>query len=173
MPRKDPEAYKKYQADLMRQRRAQAKASKPAVDNLPMAADDPASDIPGQQAPTVLAKITQPAPASQPEVSKGNLSDTKVTSTVVKSPALSTPQSRAEKVAARTRELLDTRGWCIWRCSALNNEKIMILRDESVTDAPIGYPIYLEKELEVIGDMNDWSIRIVHKAKKLAGARLL
>jgi hypothetical protein len=89
------------------------------------------------------------------------------------SPELDNPLARAEKVAARTRELLDTRGWVIWKCSLLNDEKVLIVRDESVTDAPTGYPVYLEKELETIGDMTDWSVRMVHQAKKLAGARLL
>jgi len=82
MPYKDPEAQKKAQREQMRQRRAQAKAAKPAVDNLPMAADAPASDIPGQQAPTMLAQKAEPAPATQKpdDLLLKALGDVKVTS---------------------------------------------------------------------------------------------
>ncbi len=62
MPHKDPEAHKKYQAEQMRRRRAQAKATKQAGDNLPPATQGVVSppELPGKK-----SKLNLPAPASQ------------------------------------------------------------------------------------------------------------
>lgn len=38
----------------------------------------------------------------------------------------------AEVVAECTRELLATRGWCLWKCSTLNREVIAVVLDENV-----------------------------------------
>lgn len=72
--------------------------------------------------------------------------------------------------AAQTRELLETRGWCLWRCHALENEVIVVLRDELVDGFPAGYPTYLEQELECLLEVDDSTLKLIHEAKKLAGA---
>jgi len=72
--------------------------------------------------------------------------------------------------AAQTHELLETRGWCLWRCRALGDEVIVVLRDELVDGFPAGYPTYLEQELESLLEVDDSTLKLIHEAKKLAGA---
>lgn len=80
---------------------------------------------------------------------------------------------QAQEVAAQTRKLLETRGWCLWRCRALDDEVMVVLRDELVTSFPSGYPTYLEQELDDLLGVNDSTLRLIHEAKKLAGARIV
>jgi hypothetical protein len=77
---------------------------------------------------------------------------------------------QAQEAATRTHELLETRGWCLWRCRALGDEVIVILRDELVSGFPSGYPTYLEQELESLLEVDDCTLKLIHEAKKLAGA---
>ena len=72
--------------------------------------------------------------------------------------------------ATQTHELLETRGWCLWRCRALGDEVIVVLRDELVDGFPAGYPTYLEQELESLLEVDDSTLKLIHEAKKLAGA---
>jgi len=83
--------------------------------------------------------------------------------------------TQAREVARRTRELLFTQGWCLWKCSTLNDEIIAVVRDENVTGVPIDYPVYTEAELEELcqGDISEATLRLVHEAKKLAGAKIV
>ena len=78
----------------------------------------------------------------------------------------------AEVVAECTRELLATRGWCLWKCSVLGGEVICIVQDELVEDVPEGYQVYTEAELDELcqDDISNATIRLVHEAKKIAGA---
>jgi len=78
----------------------------------------------------------------------------------------------AEVVAECTRELLNFRGWCLWKCSTLGGDIIAVVRDENVEGVPEGYPVYTEAELEELcrGDVSEAHLRLVHEAKKLAGA---
>jgi hypothetical protein len=77
---------------------------------------------------------------------------------------------QAQEAATRTRELLETRGWCLWRCRALDDEVIVVLRDELVDGFPAGYPTYLEQELECLLEVGDSALKLIREAKKLAGA---
>ena len=81
----------------------------------------------------------------------------------------------AEVVAGRSRDLLHSQGWCLWRCSALGGEVIAIVSEENVKGVPEGYPVYTEVELEELcrEDVSEGTIRLVHEAKKLAGAVVL
>jgi hypothetical protein len=78
----------------------------------------------------------------------------------------------AEETARRTRDLLNSRGWCLWRCAALDNDVIAVVRDELVEGVPHGYPVYTEDELtEICGDgTSETTIKLIHEAKKLTGA---
>lgn len=80
----------------------------------------------------------------------------------------------AEVIAERTRELLTTRGWCLWKCSNLGGEVIAVVRDENVEGVPESYPVYTETELEELcqDGVSEASLRLVHEAKKLAGAKV-
>jgi len=80
--------------------------------------------------------------------------------------------SNAREVARRTREYLATSGWCLWQCHTLGDEVIVVARDENVRAIPDGYPVYTEDELEKLfsDGVSDSTLRLVHEAKKLAGA---
>ena len=80
--------------------------------------------------------------------------------------------AQAEETAQRTRELLITQGWCLWKCSTLGGEIIAVVLDESVDGVPEEYPAYTKLELEELcqGDASEATLRLVHEAKKIAGA---
>ena len=81
----------------------------------------------------------------------------------------------AEETARRTREFLVMQGWCLWKCSTLGGDIIVVERKENVEGVPDGYPVYTEVELEELcrEDVSEGTIRLVHEAKKLAGAVVL
>ena len=81
----------------------------------------------------------------------------------------------AEAVAERTRELLATRGWCLWKCNTLASEIIAVVLDENVEGAPEGYPTYTVVELEELlqDGVSEATLRLVHEAKKLVGAEVI
>jgi DNA polymerase-1 len=58
------------------------------------------------------------------------------------------PELVAEVVALHTRKLLDSRGWCLWKCSRFDGEEIVVVRDETVVGYPRGHRVYSEAELE-------------------------
>jgi len=78
----------------------------------------------------------------------------------------------AEDVAECTRELLATRGWCLWKCSVLGGEIIAVVKEENIGGGPEGYPVYTEAELEGLDQdgVSGATLRLVHEAKKIAGA---
>jgi len=78
----------------------------------------------------------------------------------------------AEAIAERTRELFATRGWCLWKCSALGGEVICVVQDELVEGVPEGYPVFTKAELEELcqDGVSGATLRLVHEAKKIAGA---
>lgn len=80
----------------------------------------------------------------------------------------------AEAAAAETQRQLEDPGWCLWWCSALAGDVIVVVRDELVTGYPPGYPVYTDQELieltkEGVGVE---AIRFVHEAKKSCGAKV-
>ena len=80
----------------------------------------------------------------------------------------------AEEVAAETQRLLEDPGWCLWRCSALGGEVIVVVRDELVTGYPAGYPVYTDQELIELAreGVGVEAIRLAHEAKKSLGAKI-
>lgn len=83
--------------------------------------------------------------------------------------------TQAQEVGWRTWEFLITPGWCLWKCEALDGDTILIA-DNFAEDLPDGYPIYSMSELEILfsGDkpVSCNTLRLVHEAKKLAGAKV-
>ena len=79
--------------------------------------------------------------------------------------------ARAQEVVRRTRELLNSQGWCLWKCSTLGGEVILVVVDELVGGVPGGYPVYTVSELEELcqDGVSGAALRLVHEAKKLAG----
>jgi len=83
--------------------------------------------------------------------------------------------AQAEETAQRTRELLATRGWCLWKCSTLGGDIIAVVLDENVEGVTEEYPVYTQVELEQLchADINEETLRLVHETKKLAGAKVV
>lgn len=79
---------------------------------------------------------------------------------------------QVEYVARETRRLLDTRGWCLWRCARLGEDTVVIARDDQVPEIPPGYAVYTEDELRKLTRTKRAPWRLVNEAKKLAGARV-
>lgn len=156
---KDPEKQREAQKEQMRRRRAQAKTatkadctSQSAVGTL----STPASIEP-QASPTPT-----PAPATQID---------KMSQSVPAVPK--TPEEIAQEVGQRTKEILATKGWCLWKASLLDNDTIVVIRDESVTDYPKGYPIYTDDEMREVAHMNLLIIERVHYLKKISQVQIL
>ncbi len=100
------------------------------------------------------------------------------------------PAGPAEETVERTMDLLESRGWCLWSCSALGGETIAVVRGElsegaeldlmnHLADAgrtesrsAVDNPVYTEEELYQLfsSDISEAHLRLVHEAKKMAGA---
>ena len=77
---------------------------------------------------------------------------------------------QAQEVAATMHELMETRGWCTWRCRILDDEVIVVSSDELASGYPDNYPVYTELELTYLLEASDSALRFVYQVKKLAGA---
>lgn len=80
------------------------------------------------------------------------------------------------ETAEWTEELLATRGWCLWECSALNGDTIVVVKDESVIGYPKGCLTYTVAEINMLfgvgKPVSSNTLKLVHEAKKLAGAKV-
>jgi len=85
-----------------------------------------------------------------------------------------TTRQYAEEVAKRTSKLLGEKGWCLWKCRTLGGEGIVVVGGENDAKVPGGYPVYTEAELEELcgDDVSEATIRLVHEAKRIAGAEV-
>lgn len=80
---------------------------------------------------------------------------------------------QAREVAKRTKELLATRGWCLWECNTLNEDIIVVTRDELIDGYPQIYPIYTQAELELLSNTGEFTKLLVHEAKKITRATVV
>ena len=78
----------------------------------------------------------------------------------------------SEMVSEQSNEQLMIRGWCLWKCGLLEGEVIVVVIDETVTGFPAGYPVYTSQELLELSGMDDPVVKLIHVAKKEAGAVL-
>lgn len=90
--------------------------------------------------------------------------------------AAAASNEQARQVADRTAQLLETQGWCLWRCEAHRGDIITVVRDDGVEGIPEGIPIYTESELESLfgGEklVSAATLRLIHEAKK-RGCRII
>lgn len=151
MPYRDPELQRKAQRELMARRRAEAKE---------------------KSEPTNSPGTIPPAPIIAPVSTVTTLEKEPLKPNALPRPAKPAPESiesdiiKARRLAARTRELLDTKGWCVWECPRLNNDRLVIIRDEMVKGYPPGLSVYTEFDLERVGEMSEGTFRLFHEAKK-------
>lgn len=151
MPYKDLEKQREAQREQMKRRRAKQKAQSGNA-LVSTAAFEPIKQTEGNK--------IQP----EPKVIEAQAAPTQ----------LKLPITEAAEVVEFTRNRLDGIGWCFWTCTRFNNEDIILLRDESITDYPKGYPTYTEDELKQMADM-DLSVgehRRINEIKKLTGAKV-
>ena len=89
--------------------------------------------------------------------------------------ALQSTLAAACALAAGTGEQLRTRGWCVWQCAALDDDLMLIVRDDTVSGTPAGIPRYTVAELEMLHrhGMSSFTMRMVHAVKKRAPARVM
>jgi hypothetical protein len=75
---------------------------------------------------------------------------------------------KAEQVAVITRFLLDTRGWCFWKCSTFGGDRIAVLRDQFVEGSPENCPAFTEGELRELcqDNISKASLRLILQIKK-------
>ena len=124
MPYQDPEKQREYQKEQMRRRREAQKAAEPGIASVPKSVEHPATDQLNDNLPAAASNSESPAV-----------------------PLIKSDYQIAKETAERTKELLETRGWVLWKCSKLNNEVIVIIRDEWVTGYPPGLPFFTDAEL--------------------------
>jgi len=85
---------------------------------------------------------------------------------------LSFTHQDAAEVARVTNSHLATRGWCLWKCSTLDDDVIVIMDSYSARGAPTGYPAYTVEEIRLLGQLDETTISLVHEAKRIAGATI-
>jgi hypothetical protein len=78
-------------------------------------------------------------------------------------------QSEAIRTVERTMEALNNKGWCVWTCSNLDNERIFVVQSQfSILHLPHNnYPVYTVDELKELSEASIESIKLIHAAKKI------
>ena len=84
---------------------------------------------------------------------------------------MNTPeQAEAIRVVEKTMAILKEKGWCIWTCFYLDNDKIIVAADGfQLPMLKPEYPVYTVKELSELSDKDLSTIKLVHAAKKMTG----
>lgn len=144
MPRKNQEERNKYQKEKMRKRRAEGKPEK----------QPEPSEIPPSQ-PEVEPEPPQPKTALEKRIENY--------------PIFSDPYQTADL----TRQLLDGKGWCFWKCSVFHNEIIVIIRDKTVEGYPENFTAYTEAELSELVKVSPHALGLLHQAKKATQGELI
>lgn len=173
---KDPELKKKYYKNYMARRRAEAKRQ------VEIPAPSGAGNL--ETAQHALIQATSPEktnPSALVETSERELTPAAGPQRFPNAQAamqaqnrqLASPNVSAIRVAELTEYWLEKRGWIIWECSKLNNDRVVIARDETVKGYPPGLVVFTDFELKKIADVPDATFRLIYEAKKNAGARLL
>lgn len=83
--------------------------------------------------------------------------------------------AQAREVASLTLQLLRFQGWCLWQCCYPTHEVIVIARDDKVVGMPPGLPIYMQAEMELLGQVTIAmsTLRLICEAKKRRGVRII
>ena len=149
MPYSDPEKRKQYNAELQRRRRAAQSGSE--IPSTSAVATLPNKPIPGQ---IDFDGGIYSAPEQKTEF--------RIVRTI------EDPQD----IADETRKRLRAKGWLVWTCTKLDNDRIVIVRDETVGGYPQGLPVYTEAELKQFDELTLGTIRRIHAIKKLELAEL-
>ena len=82
-------------------------------------------------------------------------------------------EEEAEKTAIDTRAMINSRGYCLWTCQVLRGETILLVDADKCKDIPeplTAYATYNLRELDLLRDLPEGTLRLIHLAKKLGGA---
>jgi len=85
---------------------------------------------------------------------------------------LSSSQQTPAEVARATDWYLATRGWCLWWCATLDGDIVAVVDPHLVRGLPAGYCVYTVTEIHALAQLDETTIRLVHEAKKIAGATI-
>jgi hypothetical protein len=77
-----------------------------------------------------------------------------------------------EETMVETHRQLTEKGWCLWECSALGGDVVIIVIDETITGYPAGLPVYTLQEMDEVAKLDFKTIRLAHEAKKALGAKI-
>ena len=83
---------------------------------------------------------------------------------------LSFTHQDAPEVARVTNWHLATRGWCLWKCSAVGGDVLVVVDPHRGRSVPAGYCVYTVTEIYALAQLDPTTIRLVHEAKRVAGA---
>lgn len=183
MPKKDPEKYKEYMREQMRQRRMRAKAqkdssvqdSKPSTDAL-VASTKEIGVTPSPKAPAFSKQeVAKTAPATKIPEKPARLpnhiydSEGKDMGTLINQPVT--------EMIRKTEEKLATRGWVLWQLNNRDGERIVIVRDSTVDRSdkmfPKGYPVYEVDEIPLINDKPIGELKFLNQVKIATEAKYL
>lgn len=88
-------------------------------------------------------------------------------------------EEQAQVLSEKTLESLSEKGWCLWRCNDVLHGDVILVVDEQmkkeglVNGIPQGYPVYTLAELAGLIGASDSTVRLIHEAKKTAGAEIV
>ena len=80
-----------------------------------------------------------------------------------------TPLDDAEQVANETLQAIDFQGFCLWRCTLLRGEIMMLVRNDLSENIETRYPLYTLEELEMMDELPASTIRLIYHIKKKSG----
>lgn len=157
MPIKDPEKRKAQHAALEKRRRverkeAAARDSRPEKKKKAAIPPPPVRKALNYPPAPVIPQAAEPL--SLPQDTKNELSgfsEKEITD--------------ARALIDKTYEDIDRRGWTMWRCTKLNNDVIVIVKDSKVLTYPLGYPVYTISEIEQSAGMSPGTVKLIHAAK--------
>ena len=86
---------------------------------------------------------------------------------------MSFSQQDPADVARETNRHLAVRGWCVWKCSAFDGEAVVVVDPCVSQGVPTGYCTYTLPELYALARLDPTTIRLVHEAKRVAGATIV
>ena len=144
MPYKDAVKEREYRREQARNRRAALKKIGPPIDSAEEKPEVPARNK-TIQAPPVTAPVNKPSWAFSIE-----------------------EEDAARDLIHKSLRIIEEKGFVLWKCRNLNNDLVVIIKDNKTLNYPRGYPVYTLKELKEISGMGDSTIKLIHRIKVVA-----
>lgn len=167
MALKDPEKYREYKRQQMARRRAEAKQQS-AGDTSPA---DQNVDTTAISNPLQESRPTPEQPKPLPPKPAKELPPTQEQLALGLSPLKD--ELNVEAMCQKFDYIMDRQGWVMMMFpTLLHGDIITIIRDEEVTGYPLNHAVYTVEEFKLLCDKGAATFRLVHEAKKKAGAKI-